>query len=279
MDYPVISVKLQGGLGNQMFQLASAYGYARQVGGIFVTTRTKPEPDSRPTMYWDSLLIAWKPFLTDTLPSDLFPVGELAATMFMGILEKVPLPGIYLNGYLQSSKYFGPFANEIRQLMAPPAPIQEKVRLKYNHLLTPEMLERIVVVHARRTDYLKAADFHGPLTANYYKKATERMLETLENPVFLLVSDDQSFWHGIWSEIPAFQTCDSIFLNSTEDDVNTLVLLQQFKNIILANSTFSWWAAWLSNSRRVMAPAAWFGPSGLKPHEYEDIYETHWERI
>ncbi len=283
--FPIVSVRLKGGLGNQMFQLASAYAMARLGGGVFCTSREKPEPDSRPTMYWDTMLTAWKPFLLDgPIPPNLYLVAEQSATTYMGVPVQIPKPGICLDGYLQSPKYFGTpeIVAEIRHLMSAPAKILDEVKTDYSFLLDPSVRKRVVVVHARRGDYLKAADCHGPLTAKYYKAATERMLETeaVKDPIFLLVSDDQTFWHLVWHDVPAFSTHTTIFLKSDETDVRTLTLLQQFNYFILANSTFSWWAAWLANrgsEGSVIVPAKWFGPTG--PSDYEDIYEPHWIRL
>jgi hypothetical protein len=80
------------------------------------------------------------------------------------------------------------------------------------------------------------------------------------------------------SELPALQTNEFRFLND-EGDVGTLVLLQQFHTFVLANSTFSWWAAWLAEgpNKTVFAPARWFGPAATQ--RYEDIYEPDWIRI
>jgi hypothetical protein len=76
--------------------------------------------------------------------------------------------------------------------------------------------------------------------------------------------------------VPELQT-NPFHILAGEDDVHTLVLLMHFKYFIIANSTFSWWAAWLSQAERVYAPAHWFGPKG--PQQYEDIYDPSWIRI
>ena len=163
-------------------------------------------------------------------------------------------------------------------LFRPSAAILADVRARYADVLA--MRDRVVVVHARRTDYLKSQhniDFHGPLGTEYYCQALQRITEDVKDPVFLLCSDDPTYWMTILSDVPALQTHPFHILNESSE-VATLALLQQFSHFVLANSTFSWWAAWLSESpQRVIAPAKWFGPKG--PQHYEDIYEAAWIRI
>jgi hypothetical protein len=134
-----------------------------------------------------------------------------------------------------------------------------------------EKKDRIVVVHARRTDYCEKADFHGPLTIDYYQKALERM--KVENPYFLLCSDDVNYWKN---ENKLFEHRDHYLLEG-EEDITTLALFSNFFYFIIANSTFSWWGAWMAEAKHVIAPSKWFGPTGVK--KYEDIYVKSWERI
>ena len=98
------------------------------------------------------------------------------------------------------------------------------------------------------------------------------MIKYIEKPIFLLTSDDNSFWQDIKLDI--YQNEHYIL---EESDIYTFCLLQQFNNVIMSNSTFIWWTTWLSNATKVIAPTKWFGPSG--PQFYDDIYEQHWIRI
>jgi hypothetical protein len=141
-----------------------------------------------------------------------------------------------------------------------------------------ENKERVVVVHARRTDYLKnqeSIDHHGPLAASYYCESMEAMGRHIAAPIFLLTSDDNMFWLDILPRAPMLQTYPFIIFD--EGDVHTLAMLQQFHYFILANSSFSWWSAWLADARHVIAPRQWFGKTG--PKDYNDIYEPTWIRL
>jgi hypothetical protein len=276
---PYVTIDIMGGLGNQMFQVAAAYATARQNGANVLLLRNKKADDGR-AMYWNSVLGRWAHSLVDALSP--LTVGD--QWYEVGATEYRPTPmnitrSLHLNGYVQSPKYFSDpvICEEVKMLMRPQAVEVDAIRAKYKNLF--EVQDRIVVMHARRTDYLKTPHHiavHGPLDAAYYRNATEKILETISSPIFLLVSDDPMYWMSILSEVPALMK-HSFHILMDETDVETLVLLQQFRYFILANSTFSWWACWLAEAKKVIAPARWFGPAG--PRNYEDIYCKDWIRV
>ena len=268
---PVVSVNIMGGLGNQLFQIAVAYAYARKEGGTLQIIH-KLNNGNRP-VYWETLLQKIKPYLVSSIPSTLEQWSEKLATMYADIGPLLS-QGKYLNGYLQTSKYFynDTIKQEIKELFTHESLFEES-KLRYAYLL--ENKDRVIVMHARRTDYLKAAGIHGPLTGAYYREAVRRMLDRVKNPIFLLCSDDQAFWNEIHNDITPVFEHEHIMLE--DSDIHTFVLLQQFQNFIMANSTFIWWCVWLSDAKNVMAPSKWFGPEGPAP--YDDIFEENWERI
>jgi hypothetical protein len=273
---PIVAIDVMGGLGNQIFQIATAYAYAKRNNGKLMIKKLKREPDGRP-LYWDSILRGFTEYLIEDPPDNLERWVERGATEFTEI-STLHYPGKYLKGYLQSPKYFQDYATDIKRLLEPSQDILKLIREKYGPLLDNK--DRIVVVHARRTDYLRNQDitnFHGPLSIDYYRQALKAISTKVDNPVFLLASDDPLFWKDV------INACDEIKLNNIyildgENEINTMVLLQQFKYFIIANSTFSWWCAWLSNNPNyVIAPSKWFGPTG--PKHYEDIYMGSWHKI
>jgi hypothetical protein len=278
MEKPIVSINIIGGLGNQMFQLAGAFAYAKKYNGALQVLKVRKQADFRP-LYWDSYLNRFSPYLVDSVPDNLVQWKENGPTEFT---PPPPLTsqGILLGDYLQSPQYFNDkeVSKDIKSLFAPPETALTYIQEKYRYLL--ENRERVVVVHARRTDYLKneyIINFHGPLTIDYYKQAIQEMCKTVINPIFLLASDDVKYWHDNIDNIPELNK-ENIHILDGENEIDALTLLQQFHYYIIANSTFSWWACWLSNdARRVIAPAKWFGPWGIK--NYQDIYCSHWEKI
>ncbi len=269
---PIVSVNIMGGLGNQFFQIASAYAYAKKENGQLQIIH-KLQNGDRP-VYWNTLLKKIQPYLVSSLPS--LPVwSEMYPTMYKEI-GPIPSQGIYLTGYLQSSKYFynDTIKNEIKELFRPDESIIKDIINKYHLLL--DMREQVVVVHARRTDYILHSEVHGPLPPDYYKEAVERISQKIKNPIFILTSDDNQYWYQIRKHIPTIFSNPYIILEN-ESDIHTFALLQQFENFVMANSTFIWWCVYLANSKNVIAPSKWFGPKG--PEQYHDIFEKNWELI
>ena len=262
-----------GGLGNQLFQIAAAYAYAKQSGGHLQIIR-KRDNGNRP-VYWDTLLQTIQPYLIEDIPSYLTPWYEPQATQYREI-GSLPSNGIYLNGYLQSSKYYptDEIKQEIKSMFRPSPSLQTEVIEKYTYLI--ENRERVIVIHSRRTDYITFRDVHGPLEGSYYKEAVNRMIQRIEQPIFILCGDDPSYWNEIREDIPYVFEKEHIILEQ-ETDIDTFTLLQQFHHFIMSNSTFIWWCVWLADAKDVIVPSKWFGPSG--PSNYEDIYEKEWERI
>jgi hypothetical protein len=267
----IVSVNILGGLGNQLFQIATAYAYARREKGELQIEHIQTN-GNRP-LYWDTLLHRVHPYLVQKLPS-MDSWYEPGPTTF-GEIGPLSPSGKYLRGYLQSSKYFynDEIKEEIRELFQAPSHIVEQVQTKYKDLM--DQKDRVVIVHCRRTDYITFQHVHGPLPASYYKEAIQRMLNKVSNPIFLLCGDDSSFWNEIREEIKPVWEHEYRILDET--DIYTFILLQQFQNVIMANSTFIWWTTWLSKATNVIVPSKWFGPSG--PKEWEDIYEPSWHRV
>lgn len=272
---PPVTVRLMGGLGNQMFQIATAYAYARQHGARLVLPVRKDEEDGRP-LYWSTAFQRFQHFCPK-LPSYVVPPVIKPAHWESGATVWGPIPapsslGMRLQGYFQSPKYFKGLAAELRRLFAPPAAVLGHIEAEYRDLL--EMRDRVVVVHVRRGDYLKAVEHHGVLPVEYYRAAMDRMAQKVANPFFLLVAEEPLWFMEVMGDLPALQTHPFQILME-QDEVVTMGLLQQFRHFVIANSSFSWWAAWLAAGACVIAPRQWFGPAG--PKQWEDIYEDGWE--
>ena len=256
---PIVSVNIMGGLGNQLFQIAAAYSYARQNNAQLQLLHKKENGNRQ--LYWNTLLKNLKPFLVESLP----PLNQWCEDLPTMYKEIPPLTqkGLYLNGYLQSSKYH--LKEEVIQSFK--LNVSEELQNKYHYLLSNK--EHVIIMHSRQTDYVTYSEMHGPLTHKYYVDALEKMTELVAHPFIVLCGDDNTFWKNMDIKYP------HIILE--ENDINTFALLQQFHYFIMSNSTFIWWCAYLANTKKAIVPSKWFGPTG--PYPYEDIYEDEWIRI
>lgn len=268
MEY--VCVRVSGGLGNQMFQIATCFAASKESGRRMMIARTKTE-DGRP-LYWDSALRNFSYFLVDTFPLNTRiwnQPGNNAQTY-----APIPKSGsLRLEGYFQSPKYFASptIAAQLRALFAPSADVLARMRTKYGALLARP---NVVVVHSRQGDYKKSAHhiaFHNPMKPEDHLRALA--LVDMKDPYYLFVCEEPDYWKPVVAALGLRD--DSYCVLDEPDEILTLALLQQFKTFVIANSTFSWWAAWLAGDDvRVYAPRAWFGPIG--PRDWNDIYMPSW---
>jgi hypothetical protein len=261
-------------IGNHFFQIATGYVYAKKSGRKLILPRHNihPEYEHYHKQYvYNDWYVSWLPYVDD------IPAGELAIYKephySFREIPIVPYPTVVLEGYFQSSKYFIPYKDEIKTLFRPTEEIKQMCLTKWGHLLLEENTN-MVLVHARRTDYLKPQNIaiHNPLPPSYYHNAFAEIKKHIANPFFVLVSDDPSYWDSV--TIPGPNTR----INEANSAI-TLYFMTHFKNYIIANSSFAWWGAFLSKQREplVLAPEKWFGPAGFQ--DYQDIYEPGWIKV
>lgn len=261
-------VQLAGGLGNQLFQIANGIAYCERYGyELQITNKT----DAKRKEYWDSFLENVRHYCSTV------SVSKEGYSYYEPCFHYSEIPPLktYLVGYFQSRKYFKDYEDQVRKLLTPPKSIQEQVNFKYNELLS----RQCVIVHVRRTDYYEndvVRDFHVTVNENYYKKAMKLMTKNLvaATPTFLIFSDDIE-----WCKKQDYfsSSSDSIFIEEPDECI-ALWLMSRFKNFILANSSFSWWATFFAeNVENVIVPDKWFGRLG--PQDYQDIYEPEWIQI
>lgn len=252
-------IALHGQLGNHMFQLAALLRHCRvnnMEPQFYILEPTKQEK------YYDTMLPYCKQFRT------LEPVDTKSVPY-----KYIPIPSdaTTLHGYLQSSKYFADEKEYIKQMFTPDPSVQTICNLKHESLLQLKNEFDVVVVHVRRGDYLKLPQFHGILSHKYFNNAIALMRKKLSNPTFLIFSDDVEYSRKTFIG-------DNIRVINEPDPNITFCLMKQFHNFILSNSTFSWWACYLSeHQQNVIVPDRWFGPMG--PQDFQDIYEPEWIRI
>jgi len=275
----MIIVQILGGLGNQMFQYASgralserlnqllrldASGFANyqlhngfELSRLFTSSMDLVTPDEmKAVLGWQAspsirrLLIRQK--LT-VLRNDRFIV-EPHFQHWTGI-SGVPKDA-YLIGYWQSEKYFKPIEKIIRVDFTFKQPM-----LDMNQRIAQEIDQsNAISLHVRRGDYVQNSNTlatHGVCSLDYYQAAIQYIAERVVRPNFFVFSDDIAW---VKDNLKIYFTCRYVDHNQGTESYNDMRLMSLCQHHIIANSSFSWWGAWLNPNQEkiVIAPKKWF---------------------
>lgn len=259
---------LTGGLGNQLFIIATTYAYSLEHTKQFYLTKTwKGISQSRP-FYWNTLLKnVPKEYLVEPYEIDKFPRYKEPTFAY----QKIPKfnQNQVLDGYFQSPKYFEKYEFEIQKLLELPSELVDFANDKLKDLED----KTLVMVHVRHGDYKKSPDVHHILNLEYYQNAKQTMEVKLGfRPTYVYFSDDIPW------VTKNFDLIDSDIIIQCDKDYEEFAVMQQCDHFIIANSSFSWWTAWLSQkslqNKIVIAPIKWFASKG--PQNWYDIYPDNW---
>ena len=259
----MISCLLQGGLGNQLFQISTtlSFGWENDIDSKFnLKLHNLPLQGNKALSYknifYSNLDLSDENFLKKC------KVFNEIDFHYNKIPFSVTKDDYILKGYFQSEKYFVKYRDKLLEYFKPNNDIITYLK-KYNNLLCGNTCS----IHVRRGDYLKLPNDHPTLNIKYYK---ESINEFSDDTKFLVFSDDIN-----WCRNNLIG--DNIFYVDEPKDYINLYLMSLCNNNIIANSSFSWWGAWLNNNnnKKVIAPKKWFGVN--KKLDTKDLLPTEWE--
>ncbi len=260
----MITCDMQGGLGNIMFQVATAYALAKNNNDIAyfdlsqnikcVTNHFNNLGEYKDNIFHklnDVPLMSHKNHYTE--PSFAY----------------TPIPyqtDCFIHGYYQSEKYFVDMRNEILDLFEIKPDIYNYICNKYNI-----NFDNYTSLHVRRGDYIKLSHVHHVLDPEYYWKALKMI-----NPKNVMIFTDDPEW--VKSVFKPVMERHNIIIIENEKDYIDMYMMSLCKNNIIANSSFSWWGAWLNKhiDKQVVCPSKWFTQN---THDIKDIYPEGWIKI
>lgn len=291
MPEDTVTIRLQGGLGNQMFGAAAALALARRLDARLVFDLGSFPSDPKrgyelaPFGIEAGLIEAGTPrtggVLQRLMPGRAGVVRHWRERHFHYDESFEDLTGsVHLSGYLQSPRYFRDAAAHVRHAfdLAP--------------LVTPAGREiagqaraageRAIAVHIRRGDYLsdpKAAAVHNSVDSGYYARALGLLTRMVPDAAIFVVSDEPAAVPEVLGE----RARDAFVCagNSAFDD---MYLISACRHRIIANSSFSWWGAWLASHEAgndpsagvTIAPRNWFTREKLLTTATCDLLPAHW---
>jgi hypothetical protein len=182
-----------------------------------------------------------------------------------------------IHGYFQTEKYFAHCKDTIRaEYTFKDSAMEDQVKKSIAGFKSTAVTKMpIVGIHVRRGDYLNLQHIH-PFDEKYYESAINKMYEQHGRCHYVVVSDDIQWCKSFFTYQFAKYGTFAFSMSSYATDI---ALLCNVDHVIMSNSSFSWWGAWLNKSetKTVIAPAKWFGASG--PADWSDIYCEGWTVI
>lgn len=278
----MIISRLYGGLGNQMFQYAAGAALAKRLN-------TKLYIDSG----WFNEIKGKTNVVQRKYELNFFGIKEKNINKLTTLSFKTKPPTLFiektfsyneqfnhlsgnviLDGYWQSERYFSDQEELIRKLFVFKDALSEKKQIDAK---TIESIEDSVSLHVRRGDYVSnpsTTKFHGVMPVEYYKKAIHFIVKKVEDPTFIVISDDTE-----WCKRNIKFPYPTIFIEHVDGKGHEdMRLMSMCHHHIIANSSFSWWGAWLNASKNkiVVAPNNWFADKKVNTR---DVIPKKWNKI
>ncbi len=291
----MVITKITGGLGNQMFQYAVGRAYALRTNKELKLDISFFEEQSLREFRLNDFNLHYTLASSNEINHYKFgnypTVNRFTKKVFNRFIFKNDLlrkekfyhfdsqlleikGDVYLLGYWQSEKYFADFKSVLLN------DFRLKKTLSDTALYFDESinLTNSVSLHVRRGDYLsnpKVNYIHGIVPIEYYKNSVELLLTHYCNLKFFIFSDDMKWCKENLNFVP-----DPVFvvLEETGKDCEEMYLMSQCKHNIIANSTFSWWGAWLNQNpeKNVISPKSWFSDKTINT---SDLIPSSWIRV
>lgn len=232
-----------GRFGNGLFQIAACIGYSRKHNMDFFLPLWKYENMFKHGFNQSNMVTN-------------FPTYQEPHFHYAEIPE---FKNVNLSGYFQTEKYFKHCEKDVRDLFT----FKDYITYDAEVFIETHAEDRIPVsVHVRRTDYITMGHYYHNLTMEWYKEAMDKFDDSHH---FFIMSDDIEFCRAKFNFRKNITFCGF-------DEVKDMVIGINSKHNIIANSSFSWWQAWLNPNpdKIVIAPKDWFKP--VANHDTKDLY-------
>lgn len=287
-----VVVRLIGGLGNQMFQYATARALSLKIGAEVVLDLSwfGTDPDRGYALAPLSIQAFMANPMVKPNQSNSFwarvvrrlglprhegdiPVFSEASFRYDPRFEILQAP-IFLDGYFQSEKYFRQYREQLLKDLCP----QTEASSSNARMLDKIRSKGAICLHIRRGDYVSNAAanaYHGMCSLDYYRAGLDIVACNLENPHCFVFSDDPNWVRENFRPAIPMTLVD---INGPDEAHEDLRLMAACSRFVIANSSLSWWGAWLSRAdgKMVVAPARWFKTS---QNDTRDLLPEDWLKV
>ena len=256
----MISCGFNGRLGNNLFQIANVISVSKKLGTDFIL------PEQSYCGHRGARNVDLSIFEYD-FKRGIMENPEVEYNEKSFHYNPVPLhDNMRMSGFYQSWKYFEDVRDELLNKYFIP---NEEIRKGLNNYIFNSQGLPTLGISVRRGDYLMLQHNHPVLSVDYYQDALNNLSMQTDFEFIYVFSDDIEYCKTIFEGLP---------VNYVQDDIGTqLFLMSKMNHLILSNSTFAWWGAYLNQMNGVViAPDPWFGPA-LKDHNTKDLFLPNWK--
>lgn len=274
-ELAIVSPTLAGGLGNQMFEIAAAASLAKDNNAQLIVNSAEhflPNQGKNVNTYADNIF--------SKIAFDANPQLKVSYSWEKSFYQPIPYaPNVKLGGHYQSYKYFDHNRDYIRDLFWNDTVLTSKDNHHYHttikdgvkHTTHYLVTDKTTAVQVRRGDYVKFPDHHPLLPVEYYKKAVEL---TECDQIYIFSDDIEWCKENLKFDKPVQYIKDK--------DYCELYVIASCKNIVISNSSFGWWAAYLKryDNGKIIAPSTWYGRALLaEGANIDDLLPANWLRL
>ena len=272
-----------GGLGNQLFQIYTTIAYSIKTNNQFKFLNIDSLGEGTTTIrytFWQTFFKRLQLFLIKNIPQPIQVIREKGFSF-----QQLPVydinRDIMLYGYFQSFKYFN---NEF-QVISKIIGIESMKKTLLNTLnYNSDFFKHTISIHFRLGDYKKIPEYHPILTNEYYFNSLNFIHEKYPYIKFnVMYFCDEEDINDVMEKIiflqNSFKQYEFIRGDKYLADWEQLLLMSSCHHNIIANSSFSWWAAYFNNwiDKIVCYPSVWFGPAAK--HNIIDLFPNNWNKI
>jgi len=291
----MITIQLMGGLGNQLFQIATTLAFAirNRITPVFPYSETLAIGVERPT-YWTTLLSKLTKFTVRETPYfDNESLGKLPkyherSFTYSALPSVALLENHMLVGYFQSYLYFDDVKQKLFEVMGINEQ-REQIKHEFSDLLgitEKEKFPNVICIHFRLGDYKVKQDCHPILPYEYYDRALQmfspEFLEKVRVLYFCEKEDVETVSNIMERLEDKYYLQDVVGVDTDIPDWKQLLIMSCGRINIIANSSFSWWSAYINDHplKTVIYPSIWFGPS-MGNMDVSDMFPKNddWIRI
>lgn len=290
----MVTTVIKGGLGNQLFQYASAYALSRRLNQTLALDISFFPTQTLRDYKLDKLLIGSEAttvskesigasIVKNRYVNHLVRKSKFLRKIYIGnkttyLIElagrfapyffEIDSENVFMNGYFQSEDYFKSYRSDILHSFVPAYEPEHEFMAVLDEIRSCNS----VALHLRHGDFTMGnrSGYSYILGKSYYQNAVDQIKSKVQNPMFFCFSDDMDWVKQNFGEKENFRFVN---LHTAHADIDEMMLMKNCKHIITANSTFSWWASWLNENEDALhiCPAKRYGNLHMIPENWIKI--------